>query len=391
MLDRFLSSAQQEWLQAFEQFSAARVAPHADTWDLEEAVPASIVQELARNGWLGGLAETGNGGLGFDATTFGLLNMAIGAGSGSLTGLLNVHGMVLKTIEQWGTAAQKQRFLAPLVKGEIIGAFAQTEVSAGGDSTNLSTRFTDDGDDLLINGQKSWITFARIADLFLVFGKYHGMDTAVLVPRDTPGLTVTPKRNMLGFKSAGLAVLDFADCRVPKAHIVARPGFGQSLISTSALDYGRISVAWAALGIQQAALAASARRASARSTFGTLLADQGLIRGYLAEMSGSLLASQLVCLSATRAKQEREEDALEQILQAKLFASHEAGVASAKAVQIHGGHGCEESNGISRLYRDAKILQVVEGSNELQKMLIGKEVCNRYSYDSGDIAARLAA
>ncbi|MBD2809950.1 acyl-CoA dehydrogenase family protein [Xenorhabdus sp. Vera] len=380
MFNRFLSAVQQEWLQEFEQFSATEVAPYADKWDLAEATPVHVVQKLARKGWLGGLARTENGGLGFDATTFGLLNMAIGAGSGSLTGLLNVHSMMLKTIEDWGTQEQKQRFLALLVKGEIIGAFAQTEISAGGDSKNLSTQFEECGDELSVNGQKSWITFAQIADLFLVFGKYQGLDTAVLVPKDTPGLKITAKKNMLGFRSAYLAILDFNDCRVPKANIVGKPGFGQNLISNSALDYGRISVAWAALGIQQAALAASAHRANSRVTFGTLLADQGLIRGYLAEMSGSLLASQLICLSATKAKETKDEDALVQILQAKLFASHEAGIAAAKAVQIHGGHGCDEINGISRLYRDAKILQVVEGSNELQKMLIGKEVCNRYRY-----------
>ncbi|ETS31145.1 acyl-CoA dehydrogenase [Photorhabdus temperata] len=379
MLNRFLSPSQNAWLQAFEQFSVTEVAPYADEWDLEEATPVTVVQKLAHNGWLGGLAKTESGGLGFDVTTFGLLNMAIGAGSGSLTGLLNVHSMVLKTIEDWGSQDQKQRFLVPLVKGEIIGAFAQTEVSAGGDSKNLSTKFEEDGNYLSVNGQKTWITFAQIADLFLVFGKYQGLDTAVLVPKNTPGLKVTAKKNMLGFKSAYLAVLDFTDCRVPKTNIVGKPGFGQNLISNNALDYGRISVAWAALGIQQAALAASARRANSRATFGSLLADQGIIRGYLAEMSGSLLASQLVCLSATKAKEAREEEALEQILQAKLFASQEAGVAAAKAVQIHGGHGCDESNGVSRLYRDAKILQVVEGSNELQKMLIGKEVCNRYN------------
>ncbi|KUM02949.1 acyl-CoA dehydrogenase family protein [Chromobacterium subtsugae] len=380
MLERFLSPSQNAWLREFERFAAVEVAPYADDWDLREATPAAVVRKLAENGWLGGLAAKESGGLGFDATTFGLLNMAIGAGSGSLTGLLNVHSMVLKTLETWGSPEQKQRFLAPLVKGEIIGAFAQTEVSAGGDSRNLSTRFDERGDELIVSGQKSWITFAQIADLFLVFGKYQGLDTAVLVPKDTPGLTVTAKKNMLGFKSAYLAVLDFDGCRIPKTNIVGKPGFGQSLISTGALDYGRISVAWAALGIQQAALAASARRAGSRSTFGTLLADQGIIRAYLAEMSGSLLASQLICLSATQAKEAREEDALEQILQAKLFASKEAGDAAAKAVQIHGGHGCDESSGVSRLYRDAKILQVVEGSNELQKMLIGKEVCNRYGH-----------
>jgi alkylation response protein AidB-like acyl-CoA dehydrogenase len=379
MLSRFLTSQQNLRLQDFEHFAAAEVAPFSDDWDLQEATPRAVVRALARRGWLGGLAGQENGGLGFDATTFGLLNMAIGTGSASLTGLLNVHSMVLKTIEDWGSVEQKQRWLPGLVSGEIIGAFAQTEVTAGGDSKNLSTRFEVQHDELRIHGQKTWITYGQLADLFLVFGKLQGSDTAALVPRDSPGLTVTPKKNMLGFKGAGLAVLDFVDCRVPSTSIVAKPGFGQSLVSAAALDYGRISVAWTAVGVQQAAVNASARRALARSTFGTLLADQGLIRGYLAEMSGNLLASQLVCLSATRAKEAREDDAIEQILQAKLMASQRASEAADKAMQIHGGHGCDEAHGVSRLYRDAKILQIVEGSNELQKMLIGRAVCDRYS------------
>jgi alkylation response protein AidB-like acyl-CoA dehydrogenase len=378
MLERFLSSQQREWLEKFEKFSAAEVRPFADAWDLTGATSRSVVEKLGETRWLGGLARAENGGLGFDATTFGLLNMAIGASSCSLTGLLNVHSMVLKSIEEWGTDDQKRRFLAPLVKGEMLGAFAQTEVTAGGDSGNLSTQFIDDGERLLVTGQKTWITFAEIADLYLVFGKYRGQDTALLVTRDAPGLTVTPKGNMLGFRSAHLAVLDFVECRVPKTNIVGRPGFGQTLISAAALHYGRISVAWAAAGLQSAALAACAHRANTRTTFGTLLADHGIIRGYLAEMSGRLLASQLICLSASEAKQAMDEDALELILQAKLFASQGAGEAAERAVQIHGGHGCDEANGVARLYRDAKILQVVEGSNELQKMLVGKEVCKRY-------------
>lgn len=379
MLERFLSCAQREWLRTFERFSATEVLPFADLWDSQEATPRSVIEKLAERGWLGGVAQVESGGLGFDVTTFGLMNMAIGTGSCSLTGLLNVQAMVLKSIEDWGTPEQQRRFLTPLARGQMIGAFAQTERGAGGDTKNLSVSFVEDGEYLLVNGQKTWITFAEIADLFLVFGQYNGLDTAVLVPRDTPGIRVTPKRGMLGFRNAHLAMLDFVDCRVPRTYVIGKPGFGQSLISAGALAYGRISVAWAAVGLQRAALAACVSRATSRSTFGTLLVDHGIIRGYLAEMSGGLLASELMCLSASQAKGSQDEDALEQILQAKVFASHEAGVATAKAVQIHGGYGCDESSGISRLYRDAKILEVVEGSNELQKMLIGKEVCHRYA------------
>lgn len=379
MLESWLSPDERTHLAEFVRFVRSDVAPFADSWDRGGMVAPSVVQTLAQRGWLGCLAAQNSGGLGLDPVTFGLLNMAVGTGSASLTGLLNVHTMVLKTVERWGTVDQKARYLRRLADGSVIGAFAQTERAAGGDSGNLSTRFEVAGEEIVIDGVKTWITFAQRADLFLVFGKLDGLDVAVLVPRDTADFGIEPQNDMLGFRSAGLATLHFRKCRVPTANIVGKPGFGQSLISSSGLNYGRLSVAWASVGLQIAALSAAAQWANRRSTFGTLLVDQGIVRAYLAEMSCALRASQLVCLSASRAFQADQENAIEQILQAKLLASEDAAAAAAKAMQIHGGHGCEENNGISRLYRDAKILQIVEGSNELQKMLIGKEISRRYA------------
>lgn len=390
MLERWLSSDERGCFDSFARFAASDVVPFADDWDRRNAVAPSVVEALAQRGWLGCLAAKESGGLGHGPVTFGLLNLAIGTGSASLTGLLNVHAMVLKTVERWGTADQKARYLRSLANGSIIGAFAQTERSAGGDTGNLSTRFEIEGDELVIDGRKTWITFAQRADLFLVFGKLSGLDAAALVPRGTAGLEIEPQNGMLGFRSAGLAALSFRRCRVPAANLVGRPGFGQSLISSAGLNYGRLSVAWAAVGLQRAALSAAADWANRRSTFGTLLVDQGIVRAYLAEMSCALRASQLVCLSASRAFEADDEDAVTQILEAKLFASEEAARAAARAVQIHGGHGCEEDNGVSRLYRDAKILQIVEGSNELQKMLIGKDVGRRQLMNSLAAEERVA-
>lgn len=378
MLERFLDSVERESLHAFESFTAQQVARSADEWDRRESVDVAVIKALAERGWLGGVAALGSGGKGFSATTFGLLNMAVGSGSASLTGLLNVHSMVLASLERWGTPLQRDTHVAAMAAGTLIGAFAQTETEAGGDTQNLSTQIRVEGDALVINGDKTWITFAQHADVFLLFGKLDGLDTAVLVPRDTPGLEVRAQSGMLGFRSAHLAALHLRDCRLPLSAIVGKPGFGQSLISSGALNYGRLSVAWAAVGLHRAALAAAAHRAGARRAFGTLLIDHGIVRAYLAEMSASLLASELICLSASRAFDAREEDAVEQILQAKLVASENAATAASRAMQIHGGFGCQEAVGISRLYRDAKILQIVEGSNELQKMLIGECVGRRY-------------
>ena len=163
----------------------------------------------------------------------GLLNEALGRGSSALTGVLTVQAMVSMALLKWGTKAQKEKWLPPLAKGEMIGAFALTEPGAGSDIQSLATGFIAEGDHFILNGHKKWISCAQIADVFLVFGKLDQRPTACLVPRDTPGLRVEPIRDMMGFRAAGLAELHFHDVEVPSANLVGKPGFALSHVAPS--------------------------------------------------------------------------------------------------------------------------------------------------------------
>src|SRR5580765_3841003 len=183
----------------FKAFVTLNVEPVAEQWDREQRIPDSVISLLAKSGYLGCSLPPHYGGQGWDTVTFGLLNEALGRGSSALTGVLTVQAMVSIPLLKWGTKAQKEKWLPPLAKGEMIGAFALTEPSAGSDIQSLATGFIAEGDHFILNGHKKWISCAQIADVFLVFGKLDQRPTACLVPRDTPGLRVEPIRDMMGF------------------------------------------------------------------------------------------------------------------------------------------------------------------------------------------------
>src|SRR5882672_10875815 len=174
----------------FKNFVSLNVEPFANEWDREQRIPDSAISMLAKSGCLGCSLPKKYGGQGWDIVTFGLLNEALGRGSSSLTGVLTVQAMVSMTLLKWGTEAQKERWLPPLAKGEMIGAFALTEPGAGSAIQSLATGFTPEGDHFILNGSKKWISCAQIAAVFLVFGKVAHRSVACLVPRDSPGLAV---------------------------------------------------------------------------------------------------------------------------------------------------------------------------------------------------------
>src|SRR5262245_28665176 len=206
-----LSDAHEARRSEFAAFVALDVEPFAEQWDRDQRVPEAILSKLAERGYLGGMLPPEHGGQGWDVVTFGLLNEALGKGSSALTGVLTVQAMVSMAVLKWGTAAQKGRWLAPLARGDVIGAFALTEPGAGSALQCLTTEFTRGGDgrSLILNGRKRWISCGQFAAVFLVFGTFEGRSTACLVPRDAPGLRVEPIHDLMGFRAAGLAEVHF--------------------------------------------------------------------------------------------------------------------------------------------------------------------------------------
>ena len=364
----FLTDAQQARQREFREFVAREVAPAAADWDRAEKIPASAVASLASAGYLGSTLPVKFGGQGWDTVTFGLLNEAFGRASAALTDLLTVQAMVSMTVLKWGSEEQKSRWLPSLARGEIIGAFALTEPGGGSDLQALQTRFTESGDGTYrLNGQKTWISYGQPAGVFLVIGHAGALPTACLLPRESAGLSVEPITGMLGFRAAGLARITFSDVTIPAANIVGKPGAALSFIAPVGLQYGRISTACSALGLLRGCFEEATSRAAARK-----VGDFGMIRAMLARMGTDLHAAALLCLAACRATDDRLPEAFTKALMAKYFSSQAAVRAAADAVQIWGAAGCQEDAPVARFYRDAKILEIIEGTTQIHEELLGR-------------------
>jgi len=370
---QYLLTEQQKARQReFKAFVSENVEPFADEWDREQKIPESAISKLARARYLGCSLPTQYGGQGWDTVTFGLLNEALGRGFSSLTVLLTVQTMVSKTLLKWGSAEQIQKWIPPLAKGEILGAFALTEPGAGSDLHSLVTEFTQsEGGFLILNGAKQWITGAQLASLFLVFGKLGGCPVACLVPRETPGLEVEPIRDLMGFRAAGLGKLVFNNAQIPTANVVGKPGFALSHVAPVGLHYGRISTSCSALGLVRGCLEESVAWARKRKIGSQTVADLGMIRSKIAEMGTSLEAGSYLCYGACRAADENLPEAFEKAVLAKYFASRAAVRSASDAVQVRGAAGCHVSSPVSRFYRDAKIMEIIEGTTQIHEHILG--------------------
>ena len=356
----------------FKAFVTLNVEPFAERWDRDQRISDAVISLLAKSGYLGCSLPPHYDGQGWDMVTFGLLNEALGRGSPALTGVLTVQAMVSMALLKWGTKEQKEAWLPPLAKGERIGAFALTEPGAGSDIQSLATGFIPEGDHFILNGHKKWISCAQIADLFLVFGKLDQRPAACLVPRDTPGLRVEPIRDMMGFRAAGLAEIHFNDVEVPSANLVGKPGFALSHVAPVALHYGRISTAWSGLGLLRGCFEESIAHAATRKIGNNTVGDIGMIRSLIARMGTDLAAGSLLCHSACRAEDDHLSEVFEKTLMAKYFTSRAAVRAASDAIQIRGASGCHGSSAVSRYYRDAKIMEIIEGTTQIHEDILGK-------------------
>jgi alkylation response protein AidB-like acyl-CoA dehydrogenase len=319
------------------------------------------------------------GGWGGTAVTFGLLNEAVGRGSSALTDVITCQAMVSMAVLKWGTPAQKSQWIPSLATGDTIGAFAMTEPGAGSDTPSLSTRFdpaSSDGE-LILNGRKKWISCAQFADIFLVFGMLGQRPVACVVDKGTPGFSIEPIRDLLGFRAAGLAELHFDNVRVPASRVVGKPGFGLSHVATVALHYGRISTACSGAGLVRGCLEESVSYAATRTIGTQTVGDLGMIRSLLTRMGTDAEAARLLCVSACQAEDAGRPDAFEKTLMAKYFTSRAAVRAASDAVQIRGASGCHGSSAVSRFYRDAKILEIIEGTTQIHEQILGRMLVDR--------------
>ena len=373
-MNAFLTREQSASYAEFQEFAAANVEPFAGEWDRAQKIPDSAVSLLGQAGYLGACIPSEYGGKGWDVVTFGLLNEALGRSDSAFTGILTVQSMVSTAVLKWGTDEQRSKWLPPLAKGELIGAFALTEPGVGSDIQSLTTGFKQSDRDggLILSGEKKWITCGQFAGLFLVFGKLDQKPLACLVPRDSVGLEIEPIQDLMGFRAAGLARLRFNDVAIPSASVIGKPGFGLSHVAPVGLQFGRISTACSALGLLRGCFEESTSYAASRRIGENRVGDLGMIQSLIARMGADLEAAKLLCWSACRAEDEHHHETFTRTFIAKYFTSQAAVRAASDAVQVWGASGCHESSPVARYYRGAKIMEIIEGTTQVHEVILGK-------------------
>lgn len=373
-----LTSAEQALCHGYQAFAAEHIQPFAGAWDEREAIPPALVAVLAAAGYLGLNVAAEYGGSQAGSLAYGLLHEAVGAACSSVRSLLTVHGMVCHAVGRWGNASQRADWLPLLASGKKTGAFALSEPGAGSDAGAIELAAVQDGDGYRLDGRKQWITFGQLADVFLVFAQTAQGPAAFLVDRNSAGLSVQALQGMLGTRASMMAGLHFDGVRVPAASMLARPGFGLSHVLTSTLDWGRFSVAWGSAGIQQASVQAVLDYVRQRRTFGAVLAQQQLVQAHLTEMTSRLNASRLLCYQAAMARDRKDAHHMADTMLAKYQAARDAAHSAHAAVQLLGARGCSRATPAERLWRDAKVMEIIEGSSEVLQVHIARQVLEGY-------------
>lgn len=354
----------------FRRFAADEIAPQAGQADREERLSPELVRKLAQGGYLGGILPPECGGSGMDWITYGLLHEEIGRACSSTRSLITVHDMVALAVLKWGSEQQRKRLLPGLARGEILAAFAVSEPHVGSDAKSIETTAERSNASYVLNGAKKWITSGQIADLFLVLARCGDRPTAFLVERDRPGVSVEPISGLLGLRASMAAQVILDRCEVPRENLIGREGFGLISVVLTALGLGRYSVACGCVGIAQACLDACLRYASQRRQFGSYLKEHQLIQEMIAEMATNLKAARLLCYHAGSLKEAGDPREIMETFVAKYFAARAAMRAAVDSVQIHGANGCASEYPVQRYLRDAKVMEVIEGSNQISQLLI---------------------
>lgn len=361
--------ALEETAARFRALADRAIGGRAGEFERSGRVAEDTVRALGEAGLLGSLLPAGVGGGGFDHLTYGLLTEALGRLCSSTRSLLTVHDMVAHGVARWGTEEAKAELLPDLARGIRVGAFCLTESGSGSDPDSLeaSAEPVDGGRAYRIDGVKRWVTHGWRADLFLVFARVAGRPAGFAIDRASPGLTTTPVTGLLGLRGSAAADVTLRGCEVPAARMLGEPGFGLSGVASSCLDLGRYSVAWGCVGMAGACADASVRHALSRRQAGGRLSDRQLVRRLIADMVVDVRAARLLCLSAGRLRDAGERAAFGETHAAKYFASRAAFRAAAAAVQIHGAQGCTDRHPVERFLRDAKIMEIIEGSTEVEQ------------------------
>src|SRR5580698_4857824 len=364
--------------QAARDFAQNECKPGIIERDSQMKFPTELVKRMGELGFLGMMVSPKYGGGGMDTISYVLAMEEISKVDASCSVVMSVNNsLVCWGLETFGNEEQKQKYLVPLAKGEKIGAFCLSEPEAGSDATSQRTTAKDMGDHYLLNGTKNWITNGNSASTYLVMAqtnaskKHHGIN-ALIVERGMEGFTIGPKENKMGIRGSDTHSLMFTDVKVPKENRIGEDGFGFKF-AMSTLDGGRIGIASQALGIASGAHELAVNYSKERKAFGKTISNLQAIQFKLADMATEIEAARLMRLKAAWLKDKGLPYGQASAM-AKLYASEVAMRTTVEAVQIHGGYGFVKEYHVERLMCDAKITQICEGTSEIQRIVISREV-----------------
>jgi alkylation response protein AidB-like acyl-CoA dehydrogenase len=376
-----LTEEQQEIQRLARGFAADEIAPNAAQWDRDAHFPVSVAHKMGELGFLGMLIPEKYDGLGLDTTSYLLALEEIAAADASTAVLMSVHNSLpTQMLLNFGSDAQRERYLKPMARGEKIGAFALSEPEAGSDASSLRCQAVRDGDSWVLTGTKSWVTSGTFADVIMVMARTDSPDarrgskgiSAFIVTPDLPGFHVGKKEEKMGLRASPTVQLNLDGLRVPAENLLGEEGQG-FIYAMRSLDNGRLGIAAQAIGIARAALEASLDYAAERKQFKTPIKDFQAIQFKLADMAARITSARAL-LHATAAAKDRGEVITQYGSMSKLLASETAMWVTTQAVQIFGGYGYVKEYPVERLFRDAKITEIYEGTSEIQRIVIAREL-----------------
>ena len=364
--------------EAAREFAEFELLPGVIERDEKEIFPEEQVKKMGEMGFLGMMVSPEYGGGGMDTVSYVLAMEEICKVDASCGVVMSVNNsLVCWGLEKYGSEEQKQKYLVPLAKGEVIGAFCLSEPEAGSDATHQRTTAEDKGEHYLLNGTKNWITNGNSASVYIVYAqtdkekRHHGIN-AFIVEKGLPGFVVGKKEKKLGIRGSDTHSLMFTDVKVPKENRIGEDGFGFKL-AMGVLNGGRIGIAAQALGIATGAFELALKYSKERKAFGVEISKHQAIAFKLSDMATAIEASRLLILQAANLKDEKR-DFTKASAMAKLFASQTAMDVTIEAIQIHGGYGYVQEYHVERMMRDAKITQIYEGTSEIQKIVISRDL-----------------
>jgi len=376
-----LTEEQREVQRVARDFARAEIAPFSDEWDREQHFETSLVTKLGELGFLGMLLPEEFDGLGLDMLTYLVALEEIATVDASVAVMMSVHNSLpTQMILRWGTDEQKRRFLPPMARGEWLGAFALSEPDAGSDAASLRTQATRDGNCWVLNGTKAWVSSGSHSGVILVMARTdqptdrrgpRGISAFIVTP-DLPGFHVGKKEDKMGLRASPTVSLVFDNMRVPAANLLGHEGSG-FIYAMQSLDNGRLGIAAQAIGIAEAALRQASHYAAERRQFGKPIKEFQAIQFKLADMATRVGAARALMHAAATAK-DRGEQVTQFSAMSKLFASETAMWVTQEAIQIFGGYGYVTDYPVERLFRDAKVTEIYEGTSEVQKIVIARQL-----------------